>query len=149
MFFYKISRVLYVLNLSSLSTSLDKIHRVLFGFYIPGSAVIGRNTKFGYGGLGVVIHKQARIGRDCLIGQNVTIGKNIAKNGVPEIGNGVYIGSGSVVFGNIIIGDNVIIGANSVVNRDCKSHSVYAGNPARYIRPVKEEELTDIIQKLS
>lgn len=147
-FFHRISRVFYTLGLIRLSECLDKIHRVLFGFFIPGSSVIGKNTKFGYGGLGVVVHKDTKIGNNCLIGQNVTIGKNIAKKGVPHIGNCVYIGAGSVVFGNIIIGDNVIIGANSVVNRDCKSDSVYAGNPAEFIRPVKKEELVDIFRKL-
>jgi len=146
--FYQMSRFLHNLGLKRVSSFLDKIHLVLFGFFIPGSSVIGKNTKFGYGGLGVVVHKDAKIGNNCLIGQNVTIGKNIAKKGVPHIGNCVYIGAGSVVFGNIIIGDNVIIGANSVVNRDCKSDSVYAGNPAEFIRPVKKEELVDIFRKL-
>ena len=146
--FYRISRALHNVGLKKVSSLLDKLHCLLFGFFIPGSSTIGKNTKFGYGGLGVVVHKEARIGNNCLIGQNVTIGKDIGKNGVPEIGNGVYIGAGSVVFGNIAIGDNVIVGANSVVNRECFSNSVYAGVPAKYIRPIKEEEIEDIKSKL-
>lgn len=147
--FYKMSRFLHSLGLKSVSRILDKIHLFLFRFFIPGSAKIGPNTRFGYGGLGVVVHKEAIIGKNCIISQNVTIGKNIAKPGVPHIGNGVYIGAGSVVFGKIIIGDNVLIGANSVVNKDCKPDSVYAGNPAVYIRPVKDMEIADIAQKLN
>lgn len=44
------------------------------GGVIPFQTEIGPNVKFAYQGLGVVIHKKAKIGSDCFIRQNVTIG---------------------------------------------------------------------------
>ncbi|WP_218109494.1 serine O-acetyltransferase [Flagellimonas chongwuensis] len=109
-------------------------NRMLFATFIPSSAKIGKNTKLGYLGLGIVIHKDAVIGENCTIGQNVTIGRNLGDKKVPIIGNDVYIGAGSVVFGEIEIGDNSIIGANSVVTKNIPKDTIAYGNPAKIIR---------------
>lgn len=123
------------------------LNRLLFSAYIPSSASIGKDTVFGYWGLGVVIHNNSCIGKNCVIGQNVTIGRNFGDSNVPIVGNDVYIGAGSVIFGNIRIGDNVIIGANSVVNKDIPPNTTVAGNPFRILKANRAEkyyELDDI-----
>ena len=33
--------------------------------------------------------------------------------------------------------DNVVIGAGSVVTKDIKKTGIYAGNPAKYLKPLK------------
>ncbi len=43
--------------------------------YINPTAEAGTGTKFGYGGPGVLIHKNAVIGRNCIISQHSTIGE--------------------------------------------------------------------------
>ena len=91
--------------------------RFFYAAFIPHSAEIGPGTKLGYGGLGVVIHKDARIGRDCLISQHVTIGGTGTRLGVPKIGDEVQIGAGAKILGPIAIGDGAVIGANAVVIR--------------------------------
>ena len=53
------------------------------------------------------------------------------------IGNNVFIGWGATILGGSKIGDNTIIGANSVVSGKIKGNSVYAGNPARFIKERK------------
>ena len=55
-----------------------------------------------------------------------------------KIGDNVYIGTGCIILPGVTIGDNVIIGAGSIVTKDCKSNSVYAGIPARYIKSLEE-----------
>ncbi len=42
---------------------------------MPYQAEIGKGTKLGYGGIGVVIHSKAKIGRNCMIAQQVTVGE--------------------------------------------------------------------------
>ena len=110
------------------------------GGVIPFQTEIGPNVKFAYQGLGVVIHKKAKIGSDCFIRQNVTIGGGGGPGGLPVIGNNVDIGAGSVLLGGIHIGDNVKIGANSVVNKDLPANCVAVGAPAKPIKFIEDKE---------
>lgn len=100
---------------------------------------IGKGTKLGYGGIGVVIHQDAVIGENVSIGQQVTIGGgNSHYPGVPTIGNNVHIHKGAIVFGGISVGDNAEIGANAVVNKPVPANAVVVGIPAKVVR-MKEE----------
>lgn len=60
------------------------------------------------------------------------------KIGIVEIGNHVFIGQGSTILCNVRIGDYAVIGAGSVVTSDVPSHTVYAGNPARFIKTTED-----------
>lgn len=64
--------------------------------------------------IGIVIAKDAQIGKNCVIYQNVTIGKKTGKTKekAPMIGDNVTIYANSVIIGEIKIGDNAIIGTN-------------------------------------
>lgn len=117
-----------------LSKVIDEINYLLFNSYVPGQCLIGKGTKFGKGGIGVVIHQRTIIGKNCLIGQGITIGGRSKKYKVPVIGNNCYLGAGSRVLGSIQIGDNVIIGANAVVLSDIPSNSIAVGIPAKVIK---------------
>lgn len=107
---------------------------VLYNSFIPYSCEIGKGTVFGYKGMGVVIHSDAKIGNDCIIAQQVTIGGRSKLDGVPIIGNNVYLGAGSKVLGPVNIGDDVVIGANAVVLKSISTGCIVAGVPARIIR---------------
>lgn len=97
-------------------------------------------TKFPHP-VGIVIGMKVKMGMNCEIYQNVTIGtKETAdfKNGkYPEIGNNVIIYPNSLIIGNIKIGDNSIIGAGSVVLSDVPPNSVFAGNPAKFLKHIQ------------
>ncbi len=105
----------------------------LFNSRVPAAAIIGEGTTFGYGGIGVVIHKGSVIGRNVKIGQNVTLGSRAGGAGLPVIGDDVYIGPNSVCLGGSV-GDGAVIGAGSVVLHPVAAGAVVAGNPARTIR---------------
>lgn len=113
---------------------LSWILRIFFSCQISPGISIGKNFVLGYGGLGVVIHGQCKIGNNCTIAQNVTIGGNFGSNGVPIISDNVYVATGAKILGNISIGENCIIGANAVVTKNVEENSVMAGVPARLIR---------------
>ncbi len=89
----------------------------LFGIFISGGAVIGRNV---------------------VIFQHVTIGSNTLndgrRQGSPAIGDNVYIGAGAKIIGNVTIGDNCRIGANAVVYEDMPPHSVAVQSPTRILQ---------------
>lgn len=50
------------------------------------------------------------------------------------------IGSGSTVLSKVVIGENAIVGAGSVVTKDVPANAIVAGNPARILRYITEEQ---------
>lgn len=50
------------------------------------------------------------------------------------IGKGCWIGAKAIILPGVTIGDGCVIAAGSVVNKDCKSNTLYAGNPAKEIK---------------
>lgn len=52
-----------------------------------------------------------------------------------RIGNDVWLGYGSIIMGGVCIADGTIVGAGSVVTRDTEPYCIYAGVPARKIKP--------------
>jgi len=101
-----------------------------FGARIPYRASIGAGTRFGYSGLGTVLHPDTVIGENCVVGQNVTLGAR--GNSTPVVGNNVYIAAGAKCIGGRI-GNNVVVGANAVVTSGVPDNCVVAGIPARVI----------------
>lgn len=102
-----------------------------------------------------VIHCSNRV----VIGDNVLIGSNVKildsdfhdlnaerrietgdvniSVGTVLIGNGVFIGANAIIGKNTIIGDGAVIGAGSVVfGQEIPARTVWAGNPARYLKNV-------------
>lgn len=116
-----------------LSHTVDLFVRWWFGCYVPGSAAIGAGTRLGYGGIGIVIHKDAIVGRNCIIGVGVVIGGDGVGHGVPTIGDEVQIGAGAKLLGKIQIGDCARIGANAVVLSDVPERCTAVGVPARIL----------------
>jgi acetyltransferase-like isoleucine patch superfamily enzyme len=51
---------------------------------------------------------------------------------------GASIGSGVTILSNITIGENAIVGAGSVVTKDVLANSIVAGNPAKFLRHIKQ-----------
>ena len=62
----------------------------------------------------------------------------VCKIGVVNIGSHVFIGHGATILCGVNIGDNCVIGAGSVVACDVPSGSVFAGNPARFIKTIED-----------
>ena len=56
------------------------------------------------------------------------------------IGSDVWIGGNVIINPGVTIGDDVVIGSGSVVTKDIPAHVIAAGNPARVIRNITEED---------
>ena len=134
--FYRTARWLYLHKVSVLLGVIKGITYVLFNTVVPYTAEIGEGTKFAYGGMGCVVHKDTKIGERVIIGQNMTIGRSLNPEDYPTIGSDVYISAGARIIGKIHVGNNVIIGANAVVNKNVGDNCIVAGVPAKVIRKV-------------
>lgn len=84
------------------------------------------------------------------IGNNVSIGHNAIVHGC-TIHDDVLIGMGSIVMDDCIIESNSIIAAGAVVtkNTHVKSGSVYAGVPARKVKDISKELISDEIHRIA
>ncbi len=131
---YRAAKRLDALGVPLLPAVLRRANLYLHNCYIPHEAEIGEGSSLGYGGIGVVIHRNTRIGRHCLISQGVTLGGRSGLPGAPTLGNYVRIGAGAKILGNIHIGDFAVVGANAVVLKDVPAAAVVAGVPARVLR---------------
>jgi serine O-acetyltransferase len=80
-----------------------------------------------YHGFGIVIHRDAVIGKNVSISHQVTIGSE--KGFSPTISDKVIISPGAKIFGKVEIGENSVIGANAVVVKDVPANSVSVGIP--------------------
>jgi len=90
------------------------------------------------------------IGEDCVVAHGVMFINDLFAMGGPvrgrvelwkstRVGNHVSIGSNATIL-PVAICDHVVIGAGSVVTRDITRPGVYAGNPARMLRALEEEQ---------
>jgi chloramphenicol O-acetyltransferase type B len=59
---------------------------------------------------------------------------------VTIIENDGWVGYGSTILGGVKIGEGSIIGAGSLVTKDVEPYSIYAGVPAKRIRPRFDNE---------
>jgi len=75
------------------------------------------------------------------IGDDVTIGHKAILHGA-TLGSRILVGMGAIVMDGAVVEDEVIIAAGAVVTpgKRLESGYVYAGNPARALRPLKEKE---------
>ncbi|SRR5258706_1156616 len=86
------------------------------------------------------------IGEDCFVSHGVMFVNDLARTGQPtfarpdlwkgaRLGNRVFLGSNATIL-PVSICDDVLVGAGAVVTKDIMKSGIYAGNPARYMRPL-------------
>ena len=85
------------------------------------------------------------IGDDCFVSHGAMFVNDLFQTGGPargdralwkttKIGNHVSIGTHATIL-PVSICDHVVIGAGSVVTKDITEPGIYAGNPAKFLRP--------------
>lgn len=95
------------------------------GTEIMLGAEIDEGLKVGHG-LGIVITKNVRIGKNFFIRQNTTIGVDYKGDMPILIGDNVDVGANSCIIGTgLTIGNNVVIGAMSFVNKNIPDNHTY------------------------
>lgn len=113
---YKLGNFFFRKKIPFLPKVFDILIRIINNSAVFSQTSIGKGTVFAYGGIALVIHKRAVIGKTCIIGSCVTIGGKSKSIGVP------------------VIGDNCVIGANAVVVKDIPDNCLVAGIPAKVLK---------------
>lgn len=105
---------------------------------------IGNNTNIQDG---AVIHA-TYLKAATVIGNYVSIGHNAIVHGC-TLQDHTLIGMGAIVMDHAVVEEYVIIGAGSVVleNTVCESGFLYAGTPAKKIKPLTDEQMA-LLNKL-
>lgn len=92
---------------------------------------------------GVIIEDFVQIGSHCSIYSVSTIDN---KHGEVRLKRGCRIGTHSVVMPGVTIGAGSIIGAFSFVNSDIPEYVLAYGVPAKIVRALTDDEITDTQQ---
>lgn len=95
---------------------------------------------------GVQIWDGIELEDNVMIGSNVTFTNDMyprAKNTDwkmlrTKVCKGATVGAGSTLLPGITIGEKAMIGAGSVVTKDVPAGEVWVGNPARFIKKIKD-----------
>jgi acetyltransferase-like isoleucine patch superfamily enzyme len=112
---------------------------------IQRRVVVGARTRIQSHAL---ICELVTIGSDCFISHGAMFVNDLFRAGGASrddatwkpttVGNHVSIGSNATIL-PVSICDHAVIGAGSVVTRDIVEPAIYAGNPARKLRPLREK----------
>jgi len=115
------------------------------GVHIGSNVIIGENCK---------IQNHAILYEGVILGDNVFIGPNVVTtNDIQPKALGAWkdrfrktvfennssIGANSTIICGVTIKSNSLVGAGSVVTRDVESNTVVVGNPAKFLRYLKDK----------
>ena len=86
-------------------------------------------------GKGVVIGPNSVVSHHSHIGDFVYLGPSVTVPGSCKVGQRVFLGVGSVLRDGISVADGTSIGMNAAVTKPIERPGLYAGNPAKLLRP--------------
>ncbi|XP_043708642.1 serine acetyltransferase 2-like [Telopea speciosissima] len=138
---YRVAHALWNQGRRILALALQSRISEVFGVDIHPAAKIGEGILLDHG-TGVVIGETAVVGNRVSLMQGVTLGGTGKETGDrhPKIGPGALIGASATILGNIKISEGAMIAAGSLVLKDIPPHSMVAGNPAKVIGCVGEQD---------
>ncbi|KAK9129247.1 hypothetical protein Sjap_009734 [Stephania japonica] len=138
---YRVAHVLWNKGRTVMALALQSRMSEVFGVDIHPAAKIGDGILLDHA-TGVVIGETTIVGNRVSLMQGVTLGGTGKETGDrhPKIGEGALIGASATILGNIRIGEGAMIAAGSLVLKDIPPHSMVAGNPAKVVGYVQEQD---------
>ena len=109
-----------------------RLTETLTGISIPKSVEVGPGLKIHHFG-NIFVHKDVKIGANCVLRQGVTIGNRTPDGPVPVLEDDVELGAYAQVLGGVRIGRGAKVGAMSVVLQDGPPGATAVGIPARVL----------------
>lgn len=126
--------------------------KVLHNSTVPLETKIGEGTRFGYDGVGVILHPESEIGRFVTIGAGVTLGARrdagrLTDSGkrasTPLIADYAYLSAGAKIIGGVRVGCFSIVAPNAVVIKDVPDFSIAGGIPGKIIGKVTPDNVSN------
>ncbi|MET8091058.1 acetyltransferase [Micromonospora sp. NPDC005220] len=98
-------------------------------------------------GAHVAIMPQTVLTHDDVVSDHVTIASGVRISGSVRIGPGAYLGAGALIRESLTVGARSLVGMGSVVLSDIPPDEVWAGNPARFLRVVRQPTLQGVLPR--
>lgn len=132
-----------------LKPSDDEAMAELIEEYRRKGATIGSNVRL-LGRLDGLNPHLVTIGNNCVIGARSALITHCAIRGAKPVAieDEVWIGFNALILPGVRIGTQSVIGAGAVVTKDVPPKSVAAGNPARVLRSLTDEEVARLSYEL-
>jgi serine O-acetyltransferase len=105
---------------------------IITGISLPKSVDVGGGLRIYHFG-NIFIHKNAKIGKNCVLRQGVTLGNRYNDDFAPTLENGVELGAYAQVLGNIRLGEKCKVGAMTVVLQDVPAGKTICGTAGKII----------------
>ena len=136
----KISKKLIDFNLKPLSAIhptafLHKTCKIGKGLQVMPGVNVNCFSKIGDF---AILNTASTVDHECIIGNGVHIMGNSYVGGRVKIGDFVTIGSNATIFPDIEIKSGAFIGAGSVVRKNVGENQVVVGNPAKFLKSIKQ-----------
>lgn len=119
------------------TASVSKMAGLGKGVVILQNATVASNVKIGNH---VIVLPNSVISHDGIIGDYTCIAGGVCVSGGVKVGRSCYLGTNSSIIGNITIGDYCFLGMGSVLLENVPDDSVFVGNPAKFLRTLKEDQ---------
>jgi len=91
-------------------------------------------------GRSCIVNTGATVDHECRLGDGVHIGPGAHLASAVVVEDFATVFTGGVVIPGILIGRHAIVGAGAIVTRNVPPFSVVAGNPARVIKTIQEDD---------
>jgi serine O-acetyltransferase len=108
------------------------IIEIITGISLPKSAEVGGGLRIHHFG-NIFIHKNTKIGRNCVLRQGVTLGNRYNDEFAPVLEDDVELGAYAQVLGNVCLGDKCKVGAMTVVLQDVPAGKTICGTAGKVI----------------
>lgn len=138
---FRVAHALWNQGRKVLALALQSRISEVFAVDIHPAAKIGEGILLDHG-TGLVIGETAVVGNMVSMMQGVTLGGTGKEIGDrhPKIGRGALIGATATILGNIEIGEGAMVAAGSLVLKNIPPHSMAAGNPAKVVGYVEDQD---------
>ncbi len=113
------------------SASISKSAKIGLGSVIFQNVVLGSNVKVGEQ---VIILPNVVISHDDKVGDFSCLAGCVYISGTVSIGKFCYIGANASIRESLSIGEGSLVGMGSTVIDNVPSRTVFAGNPARFVK---------------
>lgn len=122
--------------------------------YVAEEGVLNIGLGCGLSGVTIVCWDKIDIGNYVGFGVNVSIwdtdfhgiknservNRLLVNTGAINIGDSAWIGANAIILKGVTIGERSVVGAGSVVTKNIPKDEIWAGNPAKFIRKIENND---------